>query len=75
MYLYVGEDLLILKNKILYIADWTEKFYKDNRDFFEKKRLINLSVSPVKSLIGSSDGILYCSPIDARTLKKRMKNI
>lgn len=77
MYIHIGEDLNIRAKDIISILDkecvnssgLVEEFLK-----FHERNLINLSKTPFKSVVITSDKI-YLSPIASGTLKKRSNQV
>jgi hypothetical protein len=72
MYLHIGENFLVPMEKILYILCCKNSFNGSNKDFYEKNKILEISQKlPLQSIVGTSDGILYGSPIESVTLLKR----
>ena len=77
MYLHVGGDYLIRKDKIIGIFDIENtSISKHTRDFFKKreneKNVINVSYELPRSFILDDEERVYISPISPQTLLKRM---
>ena len=77
MYLHVGGDYLIRKDKIIGIFDIENtSISKHTRDFFKKsendKNVINVSYDLPRSFILDNNNKVYISPISPQTLLKRM---
>lgn len=77
MYLHVGGDYLIRKDKIIGIFDIENtSISKHTRDFFKKseneKNVINVSYDLPRSFILDKNNKVYISPISPQTLLKRM---
>ena len=77
MYLHVGGDYLVRKDKIIGIFDIENtSIAKSTRDFFKKsednKKVINVSYDLPRSFILDDEEKIYISPISPQTLLKRM---
>ncbi len=79
MYLHVGGDYLIKKDKIVGIFDIENtSISKHTREFFKKsekgKKVINVSFDLPRSFILDKDENVYISPISPQTLLKRLND-
>ena len=77
MYLHVGGDYLVRKDKIIGIFDIENtSIGKATRDFFRRceqnKNVINVSFDLPRSFILDNEDKIYISPISPQTLLKRM---
>ena len=77
MYLHVGGDYLVRKDKIIGIFDIENtSIAKSTRDFFKKsednKKVINVSYDLPRSFILDDEEKIYISPFSPQTLLKRM---
>jgi len=77
MYLHVGGDYLVRKDKIIGIFDIENtSIGKATREFFKQseqnKKVINVSFDLPRSFILDNDDKIYISPISPQTLLKRM---
>ena len=75
MYLHIGQNILLPEHEILYIVSYPLKG-ANNKTFLDNLNLTSKFIRIVpenkgNSLIGTSDGKVYLSPIRTRTLKKR----
>ncbi len=77
MYLHVGGDYLLRKDKIIGIFDIENtSIGKSTREFFRRceqnKNVINVSYDLPRSFILEDTDKIYISPISPQTLLKRM---
>ena len=77
MYLHVGGDYLVRKDKIIGIFDIENtSIAKSTREFFkiseQNKKVINVSYDLPRSFILDDEEKIYISPISPHTLLKRM---
>ena len=78
MYLHIGGDYLLRKDKIVGIFDIENtSIAKATREFFKKseteKKVINVSYDLPRSFILEDNDTVYISPISPQTLLKRIK--
>ena len=78
MYLHIGGEYLLRKDKIVGIFDIENtSIAKSTREFFKKseteKKVINVSYDLPRSFILEDNDTVYISPISPQTLLKRIK--